>query len=338
MLVEIDGQQYDVPDNATPEHIQKSLGLKPPSQESMNTESTGLSGVLGDAASKSLQAIYSLPSVAYNAPGEIYGALKQLSTIDPTRRAQNIVGGLGELGHAVLSGPGNIRDYLVKKQLASKESPSFRLPESILPKEYNYPEALGRKGEEPGDALISSIPSMAAGAPFEAKLFSALKELPLTKRMASKPFRQARELVEERGVDKLSVPKELIHEASGYFNKNNISYKDLLNKARLGNYDALHTLQSDLGSQSRQLLKFMSPGSDKIRGLEINNLRQKILSAMKQDLTNQGHEDIAALRQKGANKFRTHMKYRKAAAYGLGALLLNHPAAKIAHKAYGLID
>lgn len=97
-------------------------------------------------------------------PGELYGAGKQALT-EPKRALQNVGGGFGELGHGILSTPGNIRDYLVKRGVAGEDSPSFRLPESILPRDYNYAEALGREGQKPGDVLLGSLPAAAAFGP-----------------------------------------------------------------------------------------------------------------------------------------------------------------------------
>ena len=67
--------------------------------------------------------------------------------------------GLAQGGAGLLNTPANIRDYLAKKELISNESPSLRLPESILPREYNYAEGVGLQGQKPGDALTQGIAS-----------------------------------------------------------------------------------------------------------------------------------------------------------------------------------
>ena len=127
-------------------------------------EGKGIKGIGLDL----MQGIENAPGSLWNSlkelPGEAYGAGKQVLT-DPLRAAQNLGGGLGDLGHGILSSAGNIRDYLAKKDIVSNESPSFRLPESVLPKEYNYQKSLGRKGNKQGDALLSSaIPAASFGA------------------------------------------------------------------------------------------------------------------------------------------------------------------------------
>lgn len=105
-----------------------------------------------------------LMNFARQLPGELYGAGKQALT-EPKRALQNISGGFGDLGHGILGTPGNIRDYLVNRGIAGENSPSFRLPESILPKDFNYAEALGREGQQPGDVLLGSLPAAAAFGP-----------------------------------------------------------------------------------------------------------------------------------------------------------------------------
>lgn len=336
MLIEIDGQQYDVPDNATPQHIQKSLGLKAPTQDNAPQESTGWSGLASDALAKGLQAAFSIPGAVLNAPGEIYGAGEQVLT-NPKRAAQNVGAGLGELGHGILSGFGNLRDYLVKKQIVTPESHSWRLPESVLPKEFDYGQAVGRKGEQAGDTLLESIPGLAISSPFSKALGAALKEIPLTKKMAAKPFVEARKLVSERDIKDIKIPSNLIKEAKDYL-PNNKSTKELIKKASEGDYKSLFTLQSDVGKTSRELTHPLSRGADRLRGIEAGKLKTKIMDSMKEHLAKNGHLDISELLTKGQSKYRSHMKYKKAGGYLLGSALLGTPAAKLAYKAYNLVD
>lgn len=173
--------------------VEKEQPYKFKASDYEEQESTGLSGIAKDIGQGALNAIPAIYHGLLGLPAEVKGAAKQLglannwtsnpvATIvdrglrpfvnaakplesadeqDLTRVAQNIGGGFGELGHGLLSGAGNIRDYLVNKQLIPHTTPSFRLPESILPKDYNYAEALGRTGHRAGDELLSSLPEMA---------------------------------------------------------------------------------------------------------------------------------------------------------------------------------
>lgn len=293
-------------------------------------ESKGFGGVATDALGKMLQSIYGIPSGLMALPGEAYGAGKQLLT-DRGRVAQNIGAGFGELGHGVLSAPGNIRDYLAKKDLISQESPSFRLPESVLPKEYNYAEALGAKGNQPGDELIRGIPAGVASIPFANKLFSAIEEIPVTKTLAAKPLEQAKGLIKERGISKIPISKDLLKESKKIF-KDDPYYKHLLEKAQKGDYNAQFTLQSDLGKKAHALSKSAS-GAERFSSERVGRLKDRVLEGMKQHLHETGHKDIADLLTKGRNKYRIHMKYKKpinyAASLGLGLMGINPALTKL---------
>jgi len=94
--------------------------------------------------------------MATNLPGEVYGLGKQAFT-NPGRAAKNALAGLGEGIHGKANIAGNIRDYLVKKKVLSKEFPSLRIPESILPKDIDFAKMLGIEGEEAGDSLIRGL-------------------------------------------------------------------------------------------------------------------------------------------------------------------------------------
>jgi hypothetical protein len=130
--------------------------------EEQPQETTGWAGVGQDILQKGGDFLKGIPGALAALPGEAKGAGSQIIN-QPARAGENLLGGLGEFGHSILSKPGELRDYLVKKQLASKESPSFRLPEEILPKEFNYPEAVGVEGQQPGDVLLQGAPEMLAG-------------------------------------------------------------------------------------------------------------------------------------------------------------------------------
>lgn len=170
-----DDNQYDL----------SGLGAVPAGKQKTSSETRGWSGVLQDAIAKAGTTLQGIPGALMALPGEFKGAGQQIMGepaqeqmnlgqntqeaahnmmqaplgIEPNRAMRNMGAGLAQLGHGVLSAPGNIRDYLVQKELASKEAPSMRLPEEILPKEFNYPEAMGVQGHQPGDALLQSIAS-----------------------------------------------------------------------------------------------------------------------------------------------------------------------------------
>lgn len=120
----------------------------------------GMEGIFEDIKSGVKQVPSALKSMVSELPSEIYGAATH-----PNRIPQNLLAGLAQGGAGLLNTPANIRDYLVEKDLASQESPSFRLPQSILPQQFDYAKGLGLGAQAPGDALIQSL---GAAAPYIA--------------------------------------------------------------------------------------------------------------------------------------------------------------------------
>lgn len=296
-------------------------------------ESKGLSGVATDALAKALQAVYGIPSAVMRLPGEAYGAGQQIFK-QPTRVTQNIGAGFGELGHGILSAPGNVRDYLVRKDLLSEQSPGLRLPENILPKDYNYAEALGAEGNQAGDELLRGIPSGIASLPFAEKLFTTAREIPLTKKLAARPLEEAKNLIGHRKINKIPVSKDILKEAKEFLPKST-PYKNLLKQAQNGNYNTLFTLQSDLGKSARELTKSAS-GAERLHGMQASDLRHRLLDSIKQNLSKQGHSDISDLITKGQNKYRQHMKYRPIAESVIKKATYGIPGAFVAKKIYDL--
>lgn len=278
-------------------------------------ESKGVSGIATDALGKALEAIYGIPAGIMALPRETYGAAHQIFT-QPKRAAQNIGAGFGELGHNVLSAPGALRDYLVKKDLLSKQSPSFRLPENVLPREYNYAEALGAEGQDPGDELLRGVPSAIASAPFAAKLGNALADIPVRPGAGVRALNKVAKEVEKRSVSKIGLPEEILNDIQEHqYLRNTAANKKFLEKAKEGDYNSLFKLQSDLGRRERGygLNPFFS---EREFGKDIGETRRALLSHMKESLSKQGHEDLAKLLSHGQNRYRQYMKLRP---YMIGA-------------------
>lgn len=223
----------------------------------------GFSGIASDAFNKAVETAMGIPGALMALPGEVYGASKQVLT-EPKRALQNVGAGLGQLGHGVLSAPGNVRDYLVRKDIVSQNSPSLRLPESVLPQEYDYAEALGAEGQQPGDELLRGIPTGVALSPLGKMVpsISAGISKGVSKLMpenAYKFIQRAHDVKEKALSDvfndvskqanasniKIKLPKDLIDEIKEIGPKTE-RFKTFVDKAKNGNYDALRKLQSEL--------------------------------------------------------------------------------------------
>lgn len=236
-------------------------------------ESKGWGGMLSDALHKAIDTAARIPGQLVELPSELYGAAKQGFT-EPARQASNIAAGFGQLGHGLLSAPGNIRDYLQRKDIVSKEAPSFRLPESILPKDYNYPEALGVQGEKAGDSLLRGIPTAMALSPAARLLGYGTSKIPGTNKAianllsrdkaqaiqkATAGYNDLFDAVKEAGVHK--IPKATIG-SERIIKHSQPKYHEALKKyLSEPTFENAHWAQSDLGGLVRHLKKLdESPG------------------------------------------------------------------------------
>lgn len=149
--------------------------------------------------------------------------------------------------------------------------------------------------------------TLGGGAPLVTATAKAITNVPWTKGIASKALKQAQQLVGERGIKDIHVPADIFKEAKDFLPKNLPSEK-LLEAAKKGDYKPLFTFQSDLGKSARELLK-SSSGADRLHGMQAHDLRDRLLNAMKEHFSKQGHEDISNLLTKGQKKYAQHMKY-----------------------------
>lgn len=139
--------------------------------------------------------------MATSFPGEALGLSGQLLSQNP-RVGANIISGLASGGAGLLNTPANIRDYLVAKNVAPESTPSLRLPESILPRDYDYfSKVLGTAGlpqeKQAGDALVFGsaqlAPSSIAGSAPAALALNAVgqNESPVTAALLPAGFKAA---------------------------------------------------------------------------------------------------------------------------------------------------
>lgn len=281
-------------------------------------ELTGLRGVFSDATRAASHLPISILKGLMGLPKEARGAASQFDH-DRSRFLGNVGTGFGNLGHGILSSLGATRDYLSRKELIPDSSPSFRLPESILPKQFNYAQSLGVTGKKDGDELLQSVASQLALAAPSSKLFELASEIPLTKAVGGKKLNQVRDAIKERGGVNLQVPDHILKDAKQYLPKE-IASKKLLKKASEGDYQALFTLQSDLNKRGHSLKRSFS-GADRNHGQDAINLRKRLLTSMKEGLSNQGHKDLSELLSLGQKRYAQHMKIRPyALALGAAAL------------------
>lgn len=184
--------------------------------------------------------------------------------------------------------------------------------------EHDYGKMFGLTGKPTtSDQAIQMISEFAlpiggaakAGAKGIKAIGKAVTDLPLTRKMASKALREAKQLAGERNITNLKVDKTVLKDIAQFLPKTE-PYRKLIKSAHSGNYDPLFTLQSDLGKHSRQLMK-SSSGAERLHGIEAGNTRQRLIESMQKKLIANGHTDIAELMKHGQNRYRQYNKIHK---------------------------
>lgn len=230
---------------------------------------------------------------------------------------RNIAIGLANLGHSTLNTPSDLaqlaeqrgKEFGMNLKIPGPEikTKEYKPISSYIPRqeEHNFAEMLGQKGNP---TLLDSF--IQKGVEFSPEIMSGyglMRNLPLTQRMASRHLRQARNMAHERNVNELNVNPELLEESRQFMNMNNPDVQRLYQESQQGGFNSLMSLQSDVGVEARSLRK--SPlAAERRQAPHAENLKQRLLTDIRRELTAQGHEDIADLVGRGINKYRQYKK------------------------------
>lgn len=113
------------------------------------------------------------------------------------------------------------------------------------------------------------------------------------KSQASDIYNFVKSEVKPRGVGKINISEDVINEAERHLPRDRAS-KLLIEKARNGDYEALHQLQSDLGKEGTRNLGAESY-ADRNLGKEMLDTRDKINSSISDQFKEYGHEDLSKM-------------------------------------------
>ena len=242
---------------------------------------------------------------------------------------RNIMIGLANLGQSTRNIPhdlvqgieqgtqafGNSLNSLLPEDLGNflkKKNQSRKNVSDIIPHyEENFAQLFGQEGE---GTLMDKIlqkgveyaPELATG---KALLKAGLRKFPISQRMAGKPLKEAQELARKKNIEPIDITFEIFDEARPFLNKSHET-KKMLSDAWWGDYDALFALQSDLGREARALRK--SPiAAERRAAPEVQSLKKRILTEMKEKLSAQGHQDIADLLSEGIDTYRKYMNFKE---------------------------
>ncbi len=110
----------------------------------------------------------------------------------------------------------------------------------------------------------------------------------------------------KRGIGKIKIPDALFEQAEKHL-PNTEAYKDLLTKAKTGDYEALHQLQSDLGKKGT-LAKGAKYHADRNIGEEMLDTRKQINREIQSQLKGTGNDDLADLLGQASKGYRNYKK------------------------------
>ncbi len=165
-------------------------------------------------------------------------------------------------------------------------------------------------------ALMESLPAL-------RHVGTALADIPLTRGAGARALNRVQEGLQERGMGNIRIPEEIFGDIeNNEFLRNTSPNRRALERAREGAYEDLFNLQSDLGQRERAFTRDPFSAANRQFGRDIGGTRQDLLSHMRSQISEAGHEDLAELMRHGQNRYRQYMAlrpYRNAALIGLVA-------------------
>lgn len=246
---------------------------------------------------------------------------------------RNIATGLVHAGRGLHNSPHDIAegvDYVgsgIGRFFGAKEfenGKSSHLSDYLPNDQTNYSDVFGQKGE--GTTVDNIIQKGLEFSPDILMGANALKNfIPhLTRRGASKKLRNARELSRNRNIGPIDVNSDIIEDTAQFLPKTS-PYKNELENAHYGDYDALFNLQSDLGKHASDYSKSIFSAAERAHGRAGLATRNRLLDEIHAGLKAQGHNDISDLLKQGQNEYRRYMKfkpYRNALGVAAGAYMM----------------
>jgi hypothetical protein len=227
--------------------------------------------------------------------------------------------GAAELGKGIINAPHDLNQYLAKKGI---------LPESIgkagqyiphIPEDTGIEKALGLEADpEKGDEVFRALPDIAGLAAGGAsvigkgkKLFKApdlhqairdtQAKVNAATDMSGKIFDTVEKEVGARGVSKIPIQKDILKTAETFLAKTPAN-KELIKRAKTGDYKALRELQADLRVKGEKALSSQL-AAENTMGEEILSTRDQVNKSIQQHLEDTGHKDLAELLNKARKEY-----------------------------------
>jgi hypothetical protein len=180
-----------------------------------------------------------------------------------------------------------------------------------------------------GSSVANQVPVFLRGLTNDAtpkSLFQAIqKPHDILSNTADELYDYVRRTIKKRNVN-VNINPNTLDEILDYPTMQSKTHKELVDRAKLGDYDAIHKLQSSLYKKgSKDLLN--EDAVIETRGENTLDLRNRINKELENDLTQKGHGDITHVLRQGKNTFKKIMdtyynkNLREAGGKGIGKLV-----------------
>lgn len=273
-------------------------------------ESTGLSAVEADLLSSALSA----KDFVGDIPDKLEKSGKYIDEHPVSsifHNAGQLAAETGDIGKGFINAPYNLNQYLARKHLLPQVLGKLGKLIPHLPDDTGIENTLGlEQDKEKGDDLIRAIPDLASAlmgvkslATPGKKLFKppnlkqALRDtqakVNATDANLGKAFDTVESEVEKRGLRKIPVNKAILDNAEKFLDKTPES-KELIKRAKSGEYKALRELQADLRQVGETALSNKLTTERKV-GKEAFSTRKQINQSIEKHFDSTGHKDLAEL-------------------------------------------
>jgi len=287
--------------------------------QSIKPEGTGFKGLASDVANNLSNALKTGRGFIKDIPSNLEKSGKYIEE-NPVSSIFHNIGQLGagtaEVGKTIANSPHDLLKYLLKKKLAIDiPIPGTNLNTSDLiphiPEDTGLEKILGLEVKpERGDKLIRALPDIAAlaipGTKGIKSIYNAAKNPDLkmairetqakvnsAKKELGNAFETVAEEVEKRGISNIPIDKNIISQAQKFLDKTPES-KNLIIRAKNGDYNALRDLQADLREIGETALSNKLTTERKI-GKEALSTRRQINNSIEEHFKESGHKDLAKL-------------------------------------------
>lgn len=281
--------------------------------ESITQAPFRIAGDIGKAASSAWKAA---PGYFEKAQTEVPGFLPSLME-HPGHMAGQAIAGLGELGQKTFNFPHKLIEYGSNRLHLLPEKWGQVAQMSEMPESQEQINEIFGKPQYPGEAMLRGTARNLDVVVPSTKLASML--VPSTNKGMAKYIQKSHDTIQnnaisgfkevsqgakERNIPNVPIQNSLdISKIERFFPKTEEA-KELLNSARIGDYDALRQVQADLFSEGNKSLG-STKSAERRKGAKMHEHRNKINQAISDNLIMTGNYDLNDLLNNSIKDYKT---------------------------------